>query len=155
MKKILSVLLLSAALLSSVSVFADEAVSGGGSYVEYANVIVNGKAIEFDVQPRIINGRTMVPMRAIFEELGADVEWIEADELILSTKGYKLISMKIGNPVMYIADISQGLNTSVELETAPYLENDSRTMVPLRAVSEALDASVEWDEATYTVTVTL
>ena len=106
-----------------------------------------------DVPARIINGRTMVPMRAIFEKLGANVEWIEADQLIIASKGYKLVTLKIGKDTLNMADISQSLNTSIKLEVAPFLEGE-RTLVPLRAVSEAFNATVEWDEATSTVTIT-
>lgn len=121
--------------------------------IETATVIINGETLVTDVPARIINGRTMVPMRAIFEKLGANVEWIEADQLIIASKGYKLVTLKIGKNTLNMADISQSLNTSVELEVAPFLEGD-RTLVPLRAVSEAFNATVEWDEATSTVTIT-
>ena len=47
---------------------------------------VNGKVLATDVAPQLVNDRTMFPMRAIFEALGAKVTWIEQDELIFAVK---------------------------------------------------------------------
>lgn len=167
MKKLIAILTMSSMIFSSAAVFADEPADVNpietepaaqvevvpADIIETATVIINGETLVTDVPARIINGRTMVPMRAIFEKLGANVEWIEADQLIIASKGYKLVTLKIGKNTLNMADISQSLNTSVELEVAPFLEGD-RTLVPLRAVSEAFNATVEWDEATSTVTIT-
>ena len=170
MKKIISALICCAMLLSCAAVFADEndaaeltaraqeAIATGTA--ETATVIVNGKTMDFDMTPIILDGRTVVPMRAIFEELGAQVEWIDENQIILATKSYKLVSMKVGKMSMSIADVSADLNTQIDLDVPPFLMplpdgSGDRTLVPLRAVSEAFNAVVDWDEATSTVTITL
>ncbi len=177
MKRFISALICCVMLFSFTGVFADESgapdyESNGAAWAaraqealdsgsaETATVIINGKTMEFDMDPIILDGRTLVPMRAIFEELGAQVEWIDESQIILATKSYKLVSLKIGKPGISIADVSVDLNTQKELEVPPFLlplpdGSGDRTLVPLRAVSEALDAVVLWDEATSTVTITL
>ncbi len=109
-------------------------------------VMINGVQAEFDVQPQIVNDRTMVPMRKIFETLGAEIEWIEQGGMIFATKGSKIIAMQIGKSIFSITDVLTGETVNVELDVAPMIV-DSRTLVPLRAVSEALDMNVEWDGA--------
>ena len=87
-------------------------------------------------------------MRAIFEALGADVEWFDKTENIRAVNDKKEIIMKIGSPNIYV----NGTDTIV-LDVAPKIIN-SRTLVPLRAVSEVFDANVQWDNDTRTVTIT-
>lgn len=116
-------------------------------------VMINGEKLVTDVNPQLVNDRTMVPMRAIFEALGATVTWFEADQLIFATKDETMIVLQIDNPKMQIQKATEeGVNV-VELDTAPYLF-ESRTLVPVRAVSEALNANVEWIGETNTVVIT-
>ncbi|MBR6646930.1 MAG: copper amine oxidase N-terminal domain-containing protein, partial [Clostridia bacterium] len=78
MKRILTLTMVAVLLLGmfSFDVSAQENVS----------VYIEGKKIEFDVQPQIISGRTMVPMRKIFEQLGATVEWEQGTQTITGKK---------------------------------------------------------------------
>jgi hypothetical protein len=110
-------------------------------------VTLNGAPLRFDVAPVIVNGRTMVPMRTIFEELGFDVEW--HDGIITAVNGEKSIQMRIGETEMQI----NGEKT-IALDAAPKIMY-GRTLVPLRAVAEATGANVEWDAATQTVRISL
>lgn len=109
-------------------------------------VFVDGKKLEFDVDPIIVNGRTLVPMRAIFEALGAKVEWYGDTQTVTAKISDTLISLKIGDNKLY----KNGIET--ELEASPVLYN-GRTLVPVRAVSESFERNVEWDEKTRTVTI--
>ena len=110
-----------------------------GSVQEGTAVFCNGEEIEFDVQPLEENGRLLVPVRAIFESLGAEVEYDEETEIITADNGERTVVMQIGNPEM-------GNGAEVfTLDVAPTLKDD-RTLVPLRAVSEAFDCKVEWIE---------
>jgi len=116
-------------------------------------VMVNGESVNFDVQPRIINGRTMVPIRAIFESLGATVEWdaeqqrVYASKRYVPTNGIVSTEFVIGRSYMLT---SFGNSQQKELDTPPMIIN-GRTLVPARAAAEAFDYNVEWDEATRTV----
>ena len=117
-------------------------------------VYVNGEEIVSDVPAMIINDRTVLPMRTIFEKLGANVTWMAEDQLIFATKGEDMMVMQIGNSQMSVQTIDEDCIEVVDLDTAPFVYND-RTFVPVRAVAEALDANVVWDSETQTVNVTL
>lgn len=110
------------------------------------SVTINNKAVAFDVPPQIINERTMVPVRAIFETLGATVEWNQINQTITSTKEDTTIVLKINDYTMYVN------GTPISLDTPACIINE-RTLVPVRAVSEALNTIVNWDADTQTVII--
>ena len=112
------------------------------------HVMLNGTEIVFpDAEPCLISDRTMVPMRAVFEALGAGVYWDESSQMIFSMRGATAATMQINNPSLFVN------GSVVTLDVAPCLVGD-RTMVPLRAVSESFGLKVEWDDATQTVFIT-
>lgn len=114
----------------------DPYIIDGNEQIEIP-VFCNGKQLEFDVQPIEENGRLLVPVRTIFEELGAEVTYDDGDGVITATNGERTVVMQIDN-------LEMGNGTEVfTLEAAPRLVND-RTLVPLRAVAEAFDCKVEW-----------
>ncbi len=110
-------------------------------------VKIDGNQIVFDVQPQLINDRTMVPLRAIFEVLGATVDWNNDTETVTSTKDNTTISLTINKPTMYVNGVA------VTLDSPACLVND-RTLVPVRAISEAFKCGVDWEETTSTVYIT-
>lgn len=109
-------------------------------------VFVNGTKLGFDADPEIQNGRTFVPMRQIFEALGAEVAWNQTRKEIVADRGFDEIILKIGSK---IAIFNESCET---LEAAPYLK-DGRTMVPLRFIGEALNCDVQWDGDARTVNI--
>ncbi|GBF32636.1 chitinase [Desulfocucumis palustris] len=109
-------------------------------------VVLDGNAINFDVPPTIEEGRTLVPLRAIFEALGANVGWDGATQTVTATKGQVAITLVIGGK-------AYKNNTEVILDVPAKVVN-GRTLVPLRFVSEALGAGVDWDGNTETVAIT-
>lgn len=133
MKKILSIII---CLIIAIMPFA--------SYANDVKVFVNGQELKTDQGATIIDGRTLVPLRAIFEALGADVEWDDVTKSVEARKRMKKVSLQIGSKAIYINQIKK------EIDVSAMLIND-RTMVPARAVSEALDAEVSWDGDTRTV----
>ena len=121
----------------------------------YANtkevtVKVNNLDIESTVPAQIINDRTMLPMRSIFERLGARVTWMETDKIIFATKDDLFITMQIDNNIMSVQEIRNDAIRKIELDSPPFIKGDS-TMVPVRAVAESLGCKVEWEHETYTV----
>jgi hypothetical protein len=92
----------------------------------------------FDVNPIIQNGRTLVPMRGIFQALGAEVNWDGATQKVIATTGERKVELQIGNR---LARVNTG---DITLDVAPAIFKD-RTMIPLRFVGEALGCQVEWD----------
>lgn len=108
------------------------------------SVVVNGKKMVFDQEPVILNNRVLVPLRAIFEELGATVTWRDDTKTVIATKDNLKIVLQINNDVMLVNDKQYNLDVPAQLI-------NSRTFVPIRAVSEALNAEVKWDNDTKTV----
>lgn len=114
---------------------------------EQVKVNVNGTAVVFeDQQPVIVNERTLVPVRGVFEALGASVGWNEESGEITINGGDVNITMSIGSSVM------QAGESLIELDTPPELMSD-RVMLPVRAICEALGATVEWDGESMTVNI--
>ncbi|MBR4892968.1 MAG: hypothetical protein IKZ35_03195 [Clostridia bacterium] len=111
------------------------------------SVYVDGEEVIFDVNPQIIDGRTMVPMRGIFEKLGASVEWVSDTKTIVGTKNEKTVVMQVDDK-MLVKDSSVS-----SLDVAPVII-DGRTLVPVRAVAESLDVSVKWDDVNKSVLIT-
>lgn len=112
-------------------------------------VTVNGKAVEFESYkyPYIKNERTMVPMRAIFEALGAEVTWDDESKTAIGVKDGVEVKITIGENVIY----KNG--EAIEIDAAAELKSES-TMVPVRAISEAFGCGVEWDDKTKAVEIT-
>ncbi len=115
--------------------------------VQDIRVEVDGKIVEFDVPPKIINDRTMVPMRAIFEKLGASVNWDDSSKTVTAVKDSITVSATIGS---YTIIVNGQAKT---IDTVPVIV-DSRTLVPVRFISESLGYGVAWDDASKKVTIT-
>lgn len=106
------------------------------------SVTVDGAPVSFDTEPVMINDRTMVPMRAIFEALGAGVSWDDTSKTAVSTRGETTISVSADSNVMKVE--SNGAVNEVQLD-APAVIIDGRTLVPVRAISEAFGTEVYWN----------
>lgn len=151
MKKILSVILclsLAASLLiGATSVSADE-----------ISVELDGNPIEFDVKPEIIDGRTMVPLRKIFEEIGATVKWDNDTQTVSARKNKKTITLSIDSADLQIdrGDTDEEGNPIYETVTleVPAQIVSGRTLVPARAISESFGLDVDWDGDNKKVTIT-
>ncbi len=109
-------------------------------------VFVNGKQVKFDQKPVIKNGRTLVPLRKIFEALNATVDWDAKTRSAIINKDDKVIEFQIGNKELKV-------NGNVKiLDVEPQLINE-RTLVPLRAISEAMALTVDWNGTTKIVNI--
>lgn len=109
-------------------------------------VFVDGVQIDFDQQPIIQDDRTLVPLRGVFEALGATVYWNNDTRSVTAYKDGTTVELAIGSSTMYVNGQPK------YLDVAGQIIND-RTMVPLRAISEAFGAIVYWDNDTRTVRV--
>lgn len=103
-------------------------------------VYYKGGKIKFDVAPRIENGRTLVPMRPIFEAMGATVQWKADTNTAIARRGDTEIKLVINNSTAYVNGNEVYLDVPAKIV-------DGRTLVPLRFVSEAFGCSVTWGEA--------
>lgn len=114
------------------------------------NVLYNGKRISFGDQgqnPVIENGRTLVPLRAIFETMGATVGWDAATSTVTATRGSTTIKLTLGSKTLYKNGVAAA-TLDVPAKTL-----NSRTVVPARAVAEAFGATVGWNAAGQIVTI--
>jgi competence protein ComEC len=111
------------------------------------SVVLDGAPLVFkDAAPTIDNGRTLVPLRAIFEALGASVQWDPDTQTVTANKGSITVNLVIGGQALKNGQ-------AVPLDV-PAKIVDGRTMVPLRFVSEALGCQVAWDGNTQTISIT-
>ena len=148
--KILAILMSAAIATSMSAAFADTDTE---LVLQINNPImtVNGTEKEIDpgigTSPVIVNERTLLPVRAVIEEVGGTVEWnAEAQEVTL-VYGEDEIRLVIDSTTAYLNDEAQ------TLDTAPTIIND-RTMLPIRFIAESFKFDVDWDGATQTVTIT-
>ncbi|MBQ3461676.1 MAG: copper amine oxidase N-terminal domain-containing protein [Clostridia bacterium] len=116
---------------------------------DIVTVVLDGQTLQFPLQdPVIIDGRTLVPMRTIFEALGAEVEWIDENDVqsIVATTEDTTINMTINSDRFYVNGEEKALDVPAQLI------ND-KTLVPIRAISESLGCYVGWDEDAKTVII--
>ena len=111
-----------------------------------------GKTKSNDVAPKIVNGRTMLPARFVAENLGAVVAW-NAEKQEVTVKGKNAKDEDITILIYIDSDIAYVNDEQFKLDSPAFIEND-RTYTPVRFISEQLGASVEWNEADKTVTIT-
>jgi hypothetical protein len=95
-----------------------------------------------------VRGRVLLPMRAVWEGLGATVRWEAATRTIVGVRADTVVRMEINRNIAYIND------HAVALDVPPLLVHD-RAYVPVRFAAEALGADVRWEGVTRTVYVTL
>ena len=145
MKKLLA-LLLSMVLAASLTVPALAASSSGASRI---TINLDGRMliIPDGVSPEIKDGRTMVPIRAVSEALGADVGWDQATKQVTLKRAGVTILMTVDSKTAYVN------GKAVEMDVAPYITS-GRTLIPARYVAEFFGQKVDWDGATSTVSIT-
>ncbi|HNX29711.1 MAG TPA: stalk domain-containing protein [Syntrophomonadaceae bacterium] len=109
------------------------------------SVIIDGQPLAFtDARPVIEQGRTLVPLRAIFEAMGANVGWNQDTRTVTAVKSGTTVVLQIGSSASMV-------NGQVKQLDVPAQIINGRTLVPLRFISEAFGAVVNWDSASQTV----
>ncbi len=109
-------------------------------------VKIDYEYLTFEHYPEVINGRTLVPLRKIFETIGAEVIWNDSDQSIIATKGDINIKMQIESNIL----VKNGQPS--EMDVCPQLI-DGFTLVPVRAISDCFNISVDWNESANTVSL--
>jgi Leucine-rich repeat (LRR) protein len=120
------------------------------NHLHSIRLYIDGKIVrfyKFGVLPTIQNGNTLVPLRDIFEHLGAKVDWDDATKTITAVKGITTVKLQLGNTTASVNGESK------DLTVAPQTINGS-TLVPLRFVSEAFGGDVQWDPENYIINIT-
>lgn len=116
-------------------------------YNSHVEIFLDGRALDMDVPPEIRNQRTMVPIRAVAEAIGADVEWVQDTQQIVMTRAGSTVTMTLNSTT---ADID---GRAVEMDVAPYA-TAGRTLIPARYVAEFFDQKVDWDGTKRQVLIT-
>lgn len=140
MKRIISLIIAVVVMTMSTAVFADNSPS----------VYLNGEKMSFtdNVNPYIDSesGRTLIPMRDIYQAIGAVVQWDEDTRTAIAVKGDTYVTVQIGSTKAFVNSEEH------TLDVAGVITND-RTFLPLRFVVEAMGAQVEWDNENYAVMI--
>ncbi|WP_134702948.1 stalk domain-containing protein [Ammoniphilus sp. YIM 78166] len=116
------------------------------SQASQISVYLDGKRLTFEVAPTIVNGRTLVPLRAIFESLGATVDWNGQTRTVTAAKGSTAIRLTIGQKTAF-------KNNQAIMLDEPAVIINGRTLVPLRFVSEAMGSTVGWNGLSRVITI--
>lgn len=135
LKKLLSIIIAATLMfLAAGQAFAENEIQ----------VFIDGEKINFEEQPFIENGTTMVPFRPIFEKLGLDISWNGEAQTVFGINKRLWISLKVGNTSAVMN------NQETKLSLAPSIVNGS-TFVPLRFVGEATGKNVIWEDKTKSI----
>ena len=116
------------------------------------NFTVNGETRTLDSPPIIKNGRTLLPIRAVVEALGGNVDWSSSDKKATVSLGKNTIELWIGKPQAKVNGTTKWIDDTNH-KVVPEIIN-GRTMLPLRFVAESLGATVDWNGDTKTITIT-
>ena len=134
------------------------ALPGCTALAKDVNIVIDGEKLNLDVAPQIIDGRVMVPIRGVLENLGALVKWDDETQTVSARKSSKTVSLEIGSNDVTLDkgetnDDGSAKTETIQTDVAAQLVSD-RTLVPLRVISEAMGYSVDWNDETYTVSIT-
>ena len=129
MKRFLAVFI---ALVMLVSVFTFSIGATDG-----ITVVLDGEVVTFDVPPQIINGRTMVPIRAVFEALGATLDWNASTRTATATIDDYVVKCTIDSKVLTVC------GEETMMDVVPVIVG-GRTLMPLRFAAEAFGCTVSW-----------
>ncbi len=110
------------------------------------SIVVDGEYLIFDQPPIMENDRVLVPLRIIFEALGATVDWDESTQTITSNKGENTVVMQIGSNTFTVNATEKALDVPPQIVGI-------RTLVPVRAIAESFNCVVNWEDSTQTVTI--
>lgn len=116
---------------------------------DQVQIFLDGRYVHTDAPAVITNsGRTTIPIRAVAEALGAGVGWEEATRQVTLTRAGTTIVMTIDSTTALVNE------EPVEMDTAPYVSPEGRTMIPVRYVAEFFGQKVDWDGDNYRVFIT-
>lgn len=124
-------------LIPTVSAYSEKVIS----------LEIDGTVIRTEVPPTVIGGRTMVPVRDIFEACGANVTWNPATKKITGSKGGKNVVMQVGSNKLY-------MNSSVATMDCTPVIIEGRTLAPARYVALGFGGTTQWDALNKVVVIT-
>lgn len=118
----------------------------GIEIIPVENVLISKGNAKFDTPPVIKHGRTLIPVRAVSEAMGATVKWNEEEKIVTITKDDKIIEFNLAENKVYVDEVETTIDVPAEVM-------NKRTMVPLRFIAEQLGLNVDWDEESNTIEI--
>lgn len=109
-------------------------------------ILINGDTIHLKQAPIVVDGRTLVPFRSIFEIFKVNVNWDDTSKTITAVHGDTIAKLQVGSKVAFVND------KPIELEIPAQIV-ESTTMVPLRFVNELLGFQTDWDQSNNTINI--
>lgn len=166
MKRVIALFLISLLIMTQLSnlAFAGEARKGfsieyNGKTISYTSKVVtlniDGKEVTTGEMPAIIiDGRTLVPAREVFESdsINAKVEWNQKNQEVYISYKDKYIVLKVGSKTAYVNNKAIALDVPANLIRDTSQKNP-KTMIPLRFVTENLGYGIDWNQSTYTAKI--
>lgn len=113
------------------------AAQAGAGQLQDRDTFVNGRKVSFDVRPQVEGGRTLVPVRALAEAMGARVEWNPETAAVTVTRGASTVQLQVGSAVASVN------GQAVKLDVPARIVG-GRSLIPLRFVSEQMGWTVTW-----------
>ncbi|MBE7038157.1 MAG: hypothetical protein E7404_04555 [Ruminococcaceae bacterium] len=159
MKKIIVLFLFIFSIICTGIIASAEMVNINGNYenVDFVDVYINGKRLESDNRAFVYHERTLVPLRAVGELLNYEIKWIKETQTAVISNEITIINMSINKYRINKKDRREfnGEERSIAIDVAPILYNNGTTMVPIRAISEAMNANVKWNSEKNCVEITM
>lgn len=115
-------------------------------YASDISVIIDNEEVSFDVEPILENGRVMVPIRAVFESLGAEVTWDNDAQTATAVKEDIKVDITLGDDALFVNGEGRPMDV-------PSKEVGGRILIPVRFAAEAFGCRVKWDNASSTVII--
>ena len=134
--------------------FGQPSVASAGEFAPTVSdgeiaVTINGEPVAFDGQgPQIVDGRTLVPVRGVFEAIGFEVDWNSVLRQATLTRAEDRVVITVGSTVFTTNGAEHTLDVPAQII-------GNSTLVPLRAILESVGYTLDWDAATRTVVITL
>jgi hypothetical protein len=147
MKRVIACVFALALVAAAVAFLPPSAAVSAAAAGQPIRVVLDGRELAFDAPPRIVNNRTLVPVRGVFEAMGATVLWNGDTRTVTALRLDSVVKLVIGSKEARVDKQRLQLDVHAQL-----IEN--RTFVPLRFISENIGADVGWDGAARTVTIT-
>lgn len=122
-------------------------MNGSSVKVQEVPVMMDGQFFKSDVPSFVYIDRTLVPVRFVAESLGAKVEWEQKTKTATIIQGDKTIKLTIDSSKAVVNNETKNLDKNSIPKLVTFANNDSRTMVPVRLISEVLGYDVGWDQA--------
>lgn len=126
---------------------AAQVAEGWTAHQNRVELYLDGEPLALDVPPEVKNQRTMVPIRAVAEAIGADVAWDQAARTVTMTRAGSTVTMTLDSTAATVD------GKTVEMDVAPYA-TQGRTLIPARYAAEFFGQSVTWDGETRRAAIT-